>query len=79
MVPADDDAAHGFNVHHSGNNDQRQNSLVEQGAEEYQKDTHIAAHAETLAAPDAVAHEAVVFIRRIAHHKGTDDRQKSSQ
>ena len=52
---------------------------MEQGAEEYEKDADIAAHAESLAVPDVVAHEAVVFVRRIAHHKGPDNRQKSGQ
>ncbi len=43
MIPANNEAAYRFNVHHGGKDNQRQSSLVEQGAEEYQKDTGIAA------------------------------------
>jgi len=79
MIPADDDAAYGFNVHYDGNHNQRQINLIEYGTKEYEKDTHIAAQTEYLTMNDPVAHETVIFVCRIAQHKGTDDRQKSNE
>jgi hypothetical protein len=43
MIPADDDAAYGFNVHYDRNHNQRQISLIEYSTEEYQKDTDVTA------------------------------------
>ena len=79
MLTADDDAAYGFNVHYDCNHSQRQISLIDHGADEYKKDTDIAAQTEYLAMNDPVAHETVVFVRRVAQHKRTDDCQKSNE
>ncbi len=79
MITAYDDAAHGFNVHYDCNHSQRQINLIEYSAEEYQKYTDITAQTEYLAMNDPVAHETVVFVRRITQHEGTDDCQKSNE
>jgi hypothetical protein len=79
MIPADVQAAYGFYVHHDGNHNQGQIRLVEYGAEKYQKDTDIAIQTQSFAINDLIAHEAVVFVGRIAQHKGADNRQKSDQ
>ncbi len=79
MIPADDQAAYGCNVHHDGNHNQGQIRLIEYGAEEYQKDADISSQTQSFAMTDPVAHEAVVLVGRIAQHKGADNRQKSDQ
>jgi len=79
MIPADDDAAYGFNVHYEGNQSQSQRNLIEYGTKEYEKDTDIAAQTGHLAMNDPVAHETVILVCRIAQHKGTDDCQKSNE
>jgi hypothetical protein len=74
MIPADDKAAYGYNVHHHGNHNQCQISLVEYGTEKYQKDSDIAAQTQSTAMTDQIAHEAVMFVGRIAQHKRADYR-----
>ncbi len=73
MIPADDQAADGFYVHHSAKHNQGQIRLVEYGTEKYQKDTDIAAQTQSFAMTDPVAHEAVVLVGCIAQHKGADN------
>jgi hypothetical protein len=77
MFPTGHNAAYGFNIHYDRNQRQCRICLIEYGAEEYQKDAKIAAHTESLA--NAFAHETVVFVRRIAHHKRADDCKKSNE
>ncbi len=77
--PTDYDAAYGFNIHHGCDHYQRQESLVKNCAEEYEKYADIAAETESSAVTDAAAHDTVVFVCCITQHEGTDNRQEPSQ
>ena len=79
MIPADDDAAYGFNIHHDRNHHERKKDLVEECAEKYQGYPDIASQTEYLARIDPGTHETVVFVRCIAQHEGTDDRKEANQ
>ena len=74
----DDDPSYGFNIHHGCNHYQRQESLVKNCADEYEKYSDIAAETESPAMTDAAAHDTVEFVCCITQHEGTDNRQTTS-